>query len=259
VSELDATATALVFSTYLGGTLDEDDGGNYGAIAVDSAGANIYVTGNTSSTNFPTTSPYQGANKGGTDAFIVKYSQPTASSFTLSATALSPSSVSPGGTATSTVMVTPSNGFSGTVTLTCSVTGPSGAVHPPTCGAASATLAAPGTLTVSTTAATALNQQPANGRSSGLFYAMFLPVGGMALLGLGSHGPRRKKFFGFLLLGLVLSSLILMPACGGSSSNNTGGGGSPGTTAGTYTITVTGTASGATQTGNPPARTLTVN
>ena len=259
VSELDATATALVFSTYLGGTLDEDDGGNYGAIAVDSAGANIYVTGNTSSTNFPTTSPYQGANKGGTDAFIVKYSQPTASSFTLSATALSPSSVSPGGTATSTVMVTPSNGFSGTVTLTCSVTGPSGAVHPPTCGAASATLAAPGTLTVSTTAATALNQQPANGRSSGLFYAMFLPVGGMALLGLGSHGPRRKRFFGFLLLGLVLSSLILMPACGGSSSNNTGGGGSPGTTAGTYTITVTGTASGATQTGNPPALTLTVN
>jgi len=153
--------------------------------------------------------------------------------------------------------VTPSNSFSGTVTLTCSITGPSGAVHPPTCGAASATLAAPGTLTVSTTAATALNQQPANGRSSGMFYAMFLPVGGMALLGLGSRGPRRKKLFGFLLLGLVLSTLILMPACGGGSNNS--GGGSAGTTAGNYTITVTGTASGATQTGNSPALTLTVN
>jgi hypothetical protein len=258
VSEVDATGTALVFSTYLGGTADEDDGGNYGAITVDSLGANIYVTGNTASTNFPTTSAYQSANKGGTDSFIVKYTQATTPSFTLSATALSPSSVSPGGSATSTVTVTPSNSFSGTVTLTCSVSGPSGAAHPPTCGAASATPAAPGTLTVSTTAATSLLQQPANGRSSGMFYAMFLPIGGMALLGLGSHGPRRKRLFGFLLLGLVLSSLILMPACGGSSSNNNGGG-SPGTTAGTYTITVTGTSSGATQTGNSPALTLTVN
>jgi hypothetical protein len=261
VSELDATGTALVFSTYLGGTADEDDGGNYGAIAVDSAGANIYVTGNTASTNFPTTLPYQSANKGGTDAFIVKYSQPTTPAFTLSATALSPSSVSPGGSATSTIMVTSDNGFSSTatVTLTCAITGPSGAVHPPTCGAASATSAASGTITVSTTAATSLMQQPATGRSSAFFYAMFLPIGGMALLGLGSTAPRRKRWFSFLLLGLVLSSLFLMPACGGGSSGGGGGGGAPGTTAGTYTITVSGTASGAAQAGNSPALTLTVN
>jgi hypothetical protein len=90
---------------------------------------------------------------------------------------------------------------------------------------------------------------------------MFLPVGGMALLGLGfgSAGSRRKKLFGCLLLGLLLSGLILMPACGGSSGGGGGGHGSPGTPAGTYTITVSGTASGATQTGTSPSLTLIVN
>jgi hypothetical protein len=87
---------------------------------------------------------------------------------------------------------------------------------------------------------------------------MFLPIGGMALLGFGSAGSRRKKLFGLLLLGLLLSGVLLMPACGGSSYGG-GGGGNPGTTAGTYSITVTGTASGATQTGSVPPLMLTVN
>jgi hypothetical protein len=263
VSEVSSTGT-LVFSTYLGGS-GLDDAGNIGAIAVDSAGANIYVTGTTASTNFPTQAPYPyaggNANGGGlADAFVVKYTQGTAPTFSLSATALSPATVAPGGSATSTVTVTPAAGFSGTatVTLSCAITGPAGAVHLPTCAAASATASAPGTLTVNTTPATALLQRPASSRPSGMFYAMFLPIGGIALLGFGSAGSRRRKLFGFLLLGLVLSGLLLMPACGGSSNNNNHGG-NPGTTAGAYTVTVTGTASGATQTGTSPALTLTVN
>jgi Beta-propeller repeat len=257
VSELNATGSQLIFSTYLGGSGNEDDGG-FGGIATN--GGFIYVTGDTQSTDFPTQSPFQAANGGGgnSDAFVVKYSQSTTSSFTLSATALSPSTVSPGGSATSTVSVIPNNGFSGTVTLTCVVSSPAGAVHPPTCGAASATPAAPGTLTVNTTAGTALLRQPLKDRLSGLFYAMFLPVGGTVLLGLGFSrtGSCRKKLFGFLLLGLLLSSLFLMPACGGGSGGGGGGGGSSGTTAGTYTITVSG---GASETGTQPSLTLTVN
>jgi hypothetical protein len=258
VSEINpAAGTQLIFSTYLGGSGNEDVGGNYGAIAVDSVGANIYVTGNTASNDFPTSSsPLQANNKGLTDAFVVKYSQSNASpTFSLSATALSPATVSPGSSATS--MVTVAGGFTGTVTLTCAVTGPAGAVHLPTCAAATATSAAPGTLTVNTTAASALLERPATRHSGGMFYAMLLPMGGIALL-FGSAGTQRKKLFGFLLVGLVLASLLLMPACGGSS-NSTTGGGSPGTTAGTYTVTVTGTATGATQTGTAPALTLTVN
>ena len=50
VTKLNPTGTALVYSTYLGGT--GDDGGT--GIAVDTAG-NAYVTGVTYSTDFPTT------------------------------------------------------------------------------------------------------------------------------------------------------------------------------------------------------------
>jgi uncharacterized protein (TIGR03437 family) len=57
---------ALVYSTYLGG-----DGEDYGhAIAVDSAGA-AYVTGSTTSRDFPTRSPYQTA-RGNSDVFVTK-------------------------------------------------------------------------------------------------------------------------------------------------------------------------------------------
>ena len=261
VSEVDSNG-ALVFSTYLGGVGEEDSG--FAGIAVDSVGPNIYVTGNTLPTagttnNFPaTTGAFQTSDAGGTDAFVVKYTPSGAGpTFSLSATALNPAAVNPGSPATSMVTVT-GNGFSGTVTLSCAVSGPAGAVHLPTCAAATVAAGATGTLTVTTTGATALLQRPANRRSSSIFYAMFLPIGGIALLGFSSNGRQRKKLFGFLLLGLIVSGFILMPACGGSS-NNGGGGGSPGTTAGTYTITVNGTATGATQTPPAPALTLTVN
>jgi hypothetical protein len=67
VTKLNPTGTALVYSTYLGGS--NGDIGN--AIAVDSAG-NAYVTGSTYSSNFPTTSPLQAHLNGGQDAFLLK-------------------------------------------------------------------------------------------------------------------------------------------------------------------------------------------
>jgi hypothetical protein len=51
VAKLNATGTALVYSTYLGGSGTEKAGG----IAIDSAG-NAYITGETASADFPTTS-----------------------------------------------------------------------------------------------------------------------------------------------------------------------------------------------------------
>ncbi len=57
----------LIYSTYLGGS--GGDGGS--AIAVDSSG-NAYVTGETSSSNFPTVNPLQPANAGFADAFVAK-------------------------------------------------------------------------------------------------------------------------------------------------------------------------------------------
>jgi beta-propeller repeat-containing protein/ASPM-SPD-2-Hydin domain-containing protein/HYDIN/CFA65/VesB family protein len=62
------TGLTLVYSTYLGGS-----GGDSGqGIAVDSSG-DAYVTGFTSSTNFPTQSAFQSANGGGTDAFVSEF------------------------------------------------------------------------------------------------------------------------------------------------------------------------------------------
>ena len=57
VSKLNATGSALVYSTYLGGSGTDQGNG----IAVDSLG-NVYVGGTTSSTNFPTFNPLQAEN-----------------------------------------------------------------------------------------------------------------------------------------------------------------------------------------------------
>ncbi len=69
VSELNASGTALVYSTYLGGSSQDQGSG----IAVDSTGQ-AYVTGWTESTNFPTTATaFQPSDlSGGTEAFVTK-------------------------------------------------------------------------------------------------------------------------------------------------------------------------------------------
>ncbi len=72
VTKLNAAGSALVYSTYLGGSGDDAGFG----IAVDSYG-NAYVTGFTDSANFPTASPLQAANGGGYDAFVAKISPAT--------------------------------------------------------------------------------------------------------------------------------------------------------------------------------------
>jgi hypothetical protein len=58
ISALSPSGSALTFSTFLGGSGEEDAIG--GSIAVDSD-QNVYVTGDTNSTNFPTQNPYQGS------------------------------------------------------------------------------------------------------------------------------------------------------------------------------------------------------
>jgi Beta-propeller repeat len=62
-----ASGVSLVFSTYLGGSGNDQGNG----IAVD-AGGNAYVTGETESTNFPTQNPFQISNGGGKDVFVTK-------------------------------------------------------------------------------------------------------------------------------------------------------------------------------------------
>ncbi len=72
VTKLDANGSALVYSTYLGGSTRDDASG----IAVDATGA-AYVVGTTSSNDFPTTTgafdtSFRGGPAGGGDVFVTK-------------------------------------------------------------------------------------------------------------------------------------------------------------------------------------------
>jgi uncharacterized repeat protein (TIGR01451 family) len=69
VATFSTNGAAVSFSTYLGGSADEECGG----LAIDLLG-NVYLSGFTGSINFPTASPAQAANGGSFDAFVTKIS-----------------------------------------------------------------------------------------------------------------------------------------------------------------------------------------
>lgn len=160
---------------------------------------------------------------------------------------LSPTSVSVAVGQTSSsigVSVNSLGGFSGTVALSC--TGlPAGA------GCAFGTASLPvgsgtggaTTLTISTTPKTSAQLATNRNRRSGIFYAMWLPIAGVALLGAG-FPSRRRKLLLLIVGGCLLAGLMILPSCSSSS----GGGGGGGTPPGTYTVNVTGTSGSLTHT-----------
>ncbi len=76
VAKLNSAGSMLVYSTYLGGSLTENDPeSGIGAIAVDKVTGNAYVTGFTIGSDFPTTpSAFQLTPGGSFDAFVAKLS-----------------------------------------------------------------------------------------------------------------------------------------------------------------------------------------
>jgi hypothetical protein len=106
-----------------------------------------------------------------------------------------------------------------------------------------------GPVTSALTINTTVRPKPAAAlrSSGGPFYATWLPVGGLALLGLGIGGKisRKRRLLIGLLLGGLLSLIVFQAACGASSTPTPPTGGTP---AGTYTVTVTGTSGSASRT-----------
>jgi subtilase family serine protease len=150
----------------------------------------------------------------------------------------------PGSSGSTSVAVTSSTGFSGTISLSCSGL-PSGAA----CQFSQSSIKATGTLsttsltiTVTTTSTTAMLGSPRRPHlANWLAFASFMFFSAVLI---GAPGRRRSPLLLLALFGL----LLLAPACGG-------GGGStppsppppnPATPAGTYNVTVTAT-SGSTQ------------
>jgi len=157
VTKLNAAGNAFLYSTYLGGSSVESSTGtgtSTNPIALDTNN-NAYITGYTSSTNFPTAAPLRAANAGGQDAFIAKIADATpAADYSIS---IVPGSrtVVPGGATSYTVTVTPVGGFTGPISLSASgFSNDSAASFNPTSIVITDTSAKSSTLTVTTTAAT---------------------------------------------------------------------------------------------------------
>jgi hypothetical protein len=239
------------YSSFLGGTGNENSiagnttQGALGAVAVDSL-SNAYLAGDTdSTTSFPLQSPLAccGAYAGGlADGFVAKVvAAPADFSVAVSPTTTSTTS----GSTTSGITVTVSSvnsSYGQAVALSCGSMPAHAACHFTSTSVTPAASAVTSTLTISTNgSASSSLLAPSTNSGTRIFYAIFLPIGGVALLGAGS-ASRRKRLFGFLLLGIILMGLLMLPACGGSS----GGGGGTNTPPGSYSITVSGQGGGAT-------------
>ena len=176
--------------------------------------------------------------------------------FPVVSTGQTPSAISPGSTATSTVSFSAGSTYSGTMNVTCVLTSsPSGAQSLPTCSMkpTSVTLAPSGnsvsTLTVETTAGATAQLHP--------FGAPLRWLGGggatLATVLLFGLPTRRRRWASMLALLLAIFAFATVGCGGGGNSGGGGGGGggggqsAPATTAGNYTFTVTGTDSVNTQ------------
>ena len=192
--------------------------------------------------------------------------QPTNATYSMSATAVTAALGEPDA---STVTVSSTNGYAGTVTLTCAVTSsPAGAIDLPTCSSSpkvtlsSGTASATATVTVNTTAASDSAMalpKPGNrwaGTTSGAVLALLVFLWIPA---------QRRRWWSMLSILAVIAALGGLAGCnavtmsGKSAAAGTTPASTPGTTAGTYTITVSGTGNDSASTTAATTFVLTVN
>lgn len=148
--------------------------------------------------------------------------------------------VSPGSTVTVPVTVSSEAGYGGTVTLNATVSPnittpggkPLGWSFSPS--SVSVGVGAPGTSTLTLSPAAPSSAAIIKPHST-WFYAFWLPIPGLAVVGLGSGNSRRRKLCGLLLLAMVLAGIVITPAC--LSTVHVGNVGTP---PGQYTIAITG-------------------
>ena len=155
--------------------------------------------------------------------------------FTLASTAPT-FQVAQGASVNATVNVTFTNGFSGTVTFTCTDPAP-GSV----CAVPAQINTAPQQVSfkITTTAPTIGSLQPSD-RGTPIFYAALLP----GLLGIVFTAKSRRSLRSMRFLALIVAmgfSTLWLASCGGSSHTNPTGG----TTKGNYPITVSASSPGA--------------
>ena len=164
-----------------------------------------------------------------------------AAGFTLNA-APNSETVSAGQSTTYSVAINPSPIYSSPISLSTSGT-PNAAT-----AIFSPSSVTPGTtpVTVTLTVSTTARLQPiASLRSRGArFYALWLALPGLALIGLGTGSRRRRKrVLGVLLFCALFALVMFQPACHAGTTTTP----SSGTPAGTYAITITATSGSLTE------------
>jgi hypothetical protein len=161
---------------------------------------------------------------------------------------ISPGTVTAGNGAQATVTVTPIASYTGDVTLSCFSVTPV-VVASPICSFAASNgdgtgatvhvtngTAPTAVLTVSTYGTTGTTTRLSTPR---VFYAFWLALPSIALIGSFSSGNRRRKWLGLLLLMTLANAILFLPSCGSSNTtlNNPNGFVTP---KNTYTFTLTG-------------------
>jgi hypothetical protein len=176
--------------------------------------------------------------------------------YTVAGTAVS---VAPGAATgnASTITITPGGGFTGSVSMTATLTAsPAGATKLPTfsfgattpvsitaAGAGTATLTID-TMSATSTPCNAANQMP---REIPWYAGGSAVLAGLFFFAIPARRRRVRTMLGMLFLLAAFAGGVL--ACGGGGSTPCTPTSTPGTTAGSYAITVTGTSGAITQTG----------
>ncbi len=194
----------------------------------------------------------------------------TVSPFILSPGATSLSISALGGSGSTTVTITPAGGYTGTVTLSCSVnyTGQGTPNNAPTCSLSPAQVTLSGTavtstLTIKTTAASTALWQPRSdwNRTAWLGGTELALAVGMLVGMLSRNKWQRAPVMALLLLLMFVGAFV---GCGGggggggsssggsSSGGGSSGGGSSGTTVGGYNVVVSATAGSMTSSATIP-------
>ncbi len=167
----------------------------------------------------------------------------TPGTFTLASTAVT--IATPGQSGTSTITATGTGGFTGAVALSCSVTSaPGGAVDSPTCSVGgpinltSSTTTGTATLTVNTTAAAGVPFRPTNNLRPNMRWIVGAGAAATVLLVLlMCVAPVRKRRPAIVFASLFIFVGLAVAGCGSSGGGTTP---NPGTTPGSYSVTVTG-------------------
>ncbi len=168
----------------------------------------------------------------------------TVTDFSVAAAAAGPTTISAGGSVKFNVTASQQFGpFASAIELVCLglPQGTQCSFSPNSVNAAGAA----STLTISTTARTVGLLTPVPRRNRAPLYALWMPLPGIVMLGLGARRRSRKRVAALLLLLLI--GLMLLVSCGGGGAGVTPQPQQFSTPAGTYTVTVMGTANGSLQ------------